>query len=222
MILDAWNITSSESIVGSSTLCVATLGKKLNQLSYSNIGDCGLVVLRHVSESTEAGTVGFSRQSQQSFNAIPQRWRVAYLAQQQLRSFNLPYQLGFSNVSNAPNNFESPTDADTASIPVMPGDIIILATDGLFDNMDLHEILEIVTKWEKEYFPSSAGTLAMQTNGTQAIQKLAETLVNTARTLSLDNQRDGPFALLAKENDIMWGGGMRDDTTVIVGRVVSH
>ena len=25
----------------------------------------------------------------------------------------------------------------TASIPVMPGDIIIMATDGLFDNLDL-------------------------------------------------------------------------------------
>jgi hypothetical protein len=25
--------------------------------------------------------------------------------------------------------------------------------------------------------------------------------------MSLDKNRDGPFALLAKENDIMWGGG---------------
>jgi serine/threonine protein phosphatase PrpC len=51
--------------------------------------------------------------------------------------------------------FESPADADTgqtfpptssssslthlmvASIPVLPGDIIILATDGLYDNIDL-------------------------------------------------------------------------------------
>ena len=33
--------------------------------------------------------------------------------------------------------------------------------------------------------------------------------------------KDSPFALLAKENDIMWGGGMPDDTTVIVLRVIN-
>lgn len=40
-----------------------------------------------------------------------------------------------------------------------------------------------------------------------------------ARELSLDNTRDSPFALLAKENDIMWGGGMPDDITIIAIRV---
>lgn len=41
---------------------------------------------------------------------------IAYLSQQQLRSFNLPYQLGFSDLPDTPQSFESPTDADTASI----------------------------------------------------------------------------------------------------------
>jgi len=50
---------------------------------------------------------------------------------------------------------------------------------------------------------------------------LAEQLVLKARELSLDKQRDSPFAILAKENDILWGGGMPDDTTVIVARVVT-
>ena len=30
-------------------------------------------------------------------------------------------------------------------------------------------------------------------------------------------QRDSPFAVLAKENDIMWGGGMPDDTSGELG-----
>jgi len=38
----------SEGVVGSSTVCVATLDQKLGQLSYSNVGDCGLMVLRHI------------------------------------------------------------------------------------------------------------------------------------------------------------------------------
>lgn len=41
---------------------------------------------------------------------------IAYLSQQQLRSFNLPYQLGYTDIPDTPNSFESPTDADTASI----------------------------------------------------------------------------------------------------------
>ena len=38
--------------------------------------------------------------------------------------------------------------------------------------------------------------------------------------MSLDNSVDSPFALLAKDNDIMWGGGRPDDITVIVATVV--
>ena len=44
-------------------------------------------------------------------------------------------------------------------------------------------------------------------------------VVLRARAASLDNTKDSPFAQLAKENDIMWGGGMPDDTTVIVARI---
>ncbi len=70
--------------------------------------------------------------------------------------------------------------------------------------VDLNEIVELVGNWE-----SKGGSLSA----------LAENLVRSARTLSLDDSRDSPFALLAKENDIMWGGGMPDDTTVVVVKV---
>lgn len=82
---------------------------------------------------------------------------------------------------------------------------MILATDGLFDNMDLDEIVAEVATWER--------------SGSAPVGALAEQLVQKARLLSLDKNRDSPFALLAKENDIMWGGGMPDDTTVVVARV---
>lgn len=38
IILDAWNMNTADGVVGSTTICVAMLDKKLNQLSYSNIG----------------------------------------------------------------------------------------------------------------------------------------------------------------------------------------
>ena len=46
--------------------------------------------------------------------------------------------------------------------------------------------------------------------------------MRTAREFSLNNHKDSPFAVLAKENDIMWGGGMPDDTTVVVMRVFQN
>jgi protein phosphatase PTC7 len=125
----------------------------------------------------------------------------------------------------------------------MAGDIIILATDGLFDNMDLDEIVAEVDLWDKQHAAATSSShdpegtalkavaVAVRGSGSSAeshpaavpdINVLAEQLVHKARTLSLDKNRDSPFALLAKENDIMWGGGMPDDTTVVVARVTSH
>ena len=172
VIMDAWNMTNSEGVVGSTTICVATLDKKLGQLSYSNVGDGGLLVVsvyyvllillcggdvlfttvlyytdellllhctvpqvRHI----DTDVVGYMRQHRHdpgnSITAAPgmngavpgtavvagadSDLHIAYLSQQQLRSFNLPYQLGFSNLPEAPGNFETPSDADTASISGM-------------------------------------------------------------------------------------------------------
>ena len=162
VIVDAWNLTTIQEVVGSSTICVATLDRKLGQLAYSNVGDCGLMVIRHI----DSGTAGYMRERQLPRHLRKNDLRIAYLSQQQLRSFNLPYQLGFSNIPGTPNSFESPHDADTASIPIMVGDIIILATDGLFDNLDLDEIVEEVSNWE----------INSDQKNTENIQSLAEQL----------------------------------------------
>ena len=86
--------------------------------------------------------------------------------------------------------------------------------------MDLHEIVEEITVWERKWFPHGQTdvqkALPLDQNSAQA---LAEQLVIKAREYSLDSSRDSPFAVLAKENDILWGGGMPDDTTVLVARV---
>ena len=51
-------------------------------------------------------------------------------------------------------------------------------------------------------------------------KELAKLLATRAQERSLDKTVDSPFALLAKDNDIMWGGGRPDDITVIVSTVV--
>jgi protein phosphatase PTC7 len=42
----------AQQIEGSSTICIATIDYNLNQLLYSNLGDCGLMVLRHIDSET--------------------------------------------------------------------------------------------------------------------------------------------------------------------------
>jgi protein phosphatase PTC7 len=99
-----------------------------------------------------------------------------------------------------------------------------MATDGLFDNVEMQDIVQEISNWQRDLFDSSPEQLklpAARGAPAGAEQELAKRLVKLARTMSLDKQRDSPFALLAKENDIMWGGGMPDDTTVVVARVVS-
>ena len=47
-----------------------------------------------------------------------------------MRTLILP--IGFCNLNDGLGSWigDSPQDADTASIPVLPGDVVILATDG--------------------------------------------------------------------------------------------
>ena len=47
-----------------------------------------------------------------------------------MRTLILP--IGFCNLNDSLGSWigDSPQDADTASIPVLPGDVVILATDG--------------------------------------------------------------------------------------------
>ena len=41
----------------------------------------------------------------------------------------------------------------------------------------------------------------------EKVGDLAKELCEKARENSLDNTKDSPFAMLAKDNDIMWSGG---------------
>lgn len=52
VMLDAWNLTIGERVIGSSTFCVASIDKNTSQLSYANVGDCGLMVIRHIDSET--------------------------------------------------------------------------------------------------------------------------------------------------------------------------
>ena len=112
--------------------------------------------------------------------------------------------------------------AEAAEWACAPGDVLLLASDGLSDNVAERDLLELVRGWADGAGADSngAGADADADAGADA-GALALTLVATARARSLDRSVDSPFALAAKDCDIMWGGGRPDDVTVLAVRLRS-
>ncbi|KAI8336650.1 phosphatase 2C-like domain-containing protein [Chlamydoabsidia padenii] len=69
--------------------------------------------------------------------SVIRRNNYIFRSEEQQHSFNFPYQLGTAS-------FDSPMDAQQFTIKVEEGDIMILASDGLFDNLYDDEIMEEV------------------------------------------------------------------------------
>jgi hypothetical protein len=82
-------------------------------------------------------------------------------------------------------------DANHLQIVVEETDLVIMASDGLFDNVAEEEIVRIVNALEDEAHTSGAQTLARP-------EIIAQRLAQRAHDLSLDKTIDSPFAILAK------------------------
>ena len=211
---EAWHEMSSASIVGSCTACLVALHPHKSELLATNVGDSGFIIVRHTPDARSSlaeprGTLDVmgSPRRAASYNTSAGHGRhVAFRSPQQLRGFNAPYQLGRAPdvaPGEADDRFETPHDAALVRVPIKGGDLVVLATDGLFDNMPESTILEII-----DGHPDASE------------EELAKLLATRAQELSLDKTVDSPFARRATDNDIMWGGGRPDDITVIVTRIV--
>jgi len=233
VLANAFERVKEENIIGSSTACVGLFDSVRHQLHFSNLGDSGIIVLRHI-DSNVAGALKRDRKTPrvQRKSDI----RIAFVSQQQLKSFNHPFQLGWTGEDIAESDgssFKTAADSCASSIHVRRGDIILMATDGLFDNVDIDDIAEIALEWEQRNGFIRGGDISarekrwaagasMTDLSCEKVTELAEMLCIKARENSLDNSVDSPFAILAKENDIMWSGGMPDDCTVIAMHIVGE
>lgn len=228
----AYERAKEKNVIGSSTACIALFDSVRHQLHFSNLGDSGIIVLRHI-DSDVAGALKRDRDTPR--NERTSDLRVAFVSQQQLRSFNHPFQLGWTGkeIVDESSSFKDASDSCTSSIHILRGDIILMASDGLFDNVDIDDITAIALQWERDHaFIDKGGIAARErrwANGesyseesARNVDELADLLCQKARENSLDNSIDSPFALLAKDNDIMWSGGMPDDCSVIAMHVVGR
>lgn len=231
----AYERVKAGNVIGSATACIAMFDSVRHQLHFSNLGDCGIVVLRHI-DSDVAGSLKRDRLTPRSERKSDMR--VAFVSQQQLKSFNHPFQLGWTGEELPESEWEEssfklPSESCTTSIHIRRGDIIIMATDGLYDNVDVDDICAAALQWEQSNGFIRGGDISARERrwnkgesltllSAQRIGDLTETLCQLAQKNSVDQTKDSPFAILAKENDIMWAGGMPDDCTVLAIHVVGR
>ena len=129
---------------------------------------------------------------------IVRNGEVAFKSSPQQHGFNFPFQLGFDDVHDLPES------ADEYAVPVNTGDVIVVGTDGLFDNVFDEEIAKFVSENQN------------MGNGPEA---LAKELAITAQNMGIYFQRRSPFSVAAEEAGFEYRGGKLDDVTVIVSFV---
>ncbi|KAG5684527.1 hypothetical protein PVAND_013755 [Polypedilum vanderplanki] len=168
-------------ILGSSTACVLILNRETGLLHTANIGDSGFMVVRH--------------------------GEIVHRSEEQQHYFNTPFQLSLPPPGNANRVLsDSPESADTYSFPVKDGDVILVATDGVFDNVPKDLLLETLKGVEGE-------------KDAVKLQMTANSIALMARSLSFDSNFMSPFAINARKNNIHTIGGKPDDITVVLATV---
>lgn len=122
----------------------------------------------------------------------------------QVYSFNTPYQIGKQDKLDTKWS-QAGELADEYEMKVAPGDLLITATDGLWDNLYISEILELAKKFRKD--PAL----------------LAKSLSSRAYIKSKSTQRT-PFqdSVEAEYGIGFWIGGKPDDITVLASLIINE
>jgi protein phosphatase PTC7 len=170
-------------LLGSSTACVLLLDG--STLRAANIGDSGFMVLRR--------------------DPYEERHQITYVSPPQQHSFNFPYQLAGPQCSG-----DDPQLAQKFELEVKKGDVLIVATDGVSDNVWPQEAAAVVSTIIRRGGPPDVA---------------AAGLANFAQFRSQELDHMTPFAFGAQQAGMTFGGGRPymggkpDDITVIVAMV---
>lgn len=173
----------NQSLIGSSTACIIVFNRESNYLHTANLGDSGFVIIRNN--------------------------KIVHRSREQQHYFNSPFQMAIlPNMSSGePSNLfnDSPELAEVSSFELCEGDFIVIATDGLWDNLNESELLN-------EIFNLKSYLL-------EDLERTAQILAKKAVELAFDPDYVSPFAVSARRNGINISGGKPDDVTVLLARV---
>ena len=163
---------------GSSTLVITTLNQKEKKLIATFMGDSCYMILRQKNN----------------------KYFLFYISKAQQHSFNFPFQLGTKGLEG-----DNPKKAILEEHLILKNDIVLLGTDGLFDNLYCKDILEEVQNY--------LDTKEFDAN------EIARNIAKRAYKFSLDKRYFSPFSEDAQKNNLYYPGGKSDDITVVIGKV---
>ncbi|GFR43147.1 hypothetical protein Agub_g4170 [Astrephomene gubernaculifera] len=126
---------------------------------------------------------------------------VAFHTPQQQHGFNFPFQIG-----SADSMSDHPSTAQRFEVSVQPGDLIVLGTDGLWDNCFDEEV---------------ASVLKYCCEQRMEVGKMAQVLAHYARHRASDSKFASPFAYAAFTAGYAYMGGKMDDITAVIC-IVQH
>ncbi|KAF3001230.1 hypothetical protein E8E13_002399 [Curvularia kusanoi] len=216
-------VTEDDTIEGGgSTACLAVAEPNGN-VEVANLGDSGFMHLglNAVRHFTQPQTHGFNTPFQLS--KTPQRMLV------QMAVFGGPSTLS-----------DQPREASITHHKVRHGDVLVFATDGVWDNLSPQDALSIVSKqmvaagaWVEKDGTIEVGRnlakLVQADTGRKADSKSLQAIVATAiakeaKDTGLNTRRDGPFAREVQkyypgEN---WHGGKPDDIAAVIAVVLEE
>ncbi|KAL8180094.1 UNVERIFIED_CONTAM: Protein phosphatase PTC7 [Gekko kuhli] len=190
-------------LLGSSTACIVVLDRTSHRLHTANLGDSGFLVVR-------GGEVVHRSDEQQHYFNTPFQLSIA---PPEAEGVVFSDRLNFGQDGSKAQTFiifvfHSPDAADSTTFDVQLGDIILTATDGLFDNMPDYMILQELKKLKNSNYES--------------IQQTARSIAEQAHELAYDPNYMSPFAQFACDNGLNVRGGKPDDITVLLSIVAEY
>ena len=165
--------------IGSGTVVVTSLTPN-GILKTAYVGDSGYLIFKRVIHRHGRIT-----------------YELTYRSSPQQHSFNCPFQIG--------TNGDDPKHAVVNSHQVEKGDIIVVASDGLFDNLEPAQVKAILDQ----------NCLRGPIDPVQTARQVA----TKAYELSMLPHYDSPFAKEARRSGYKEIGGKADDISVLLGIV---
>ncbi len=175
------------------------------QLDAFNLGDSGFSVYRHL--DTAADT----------------EYGVVYKSPAQEQGFGIPYQLGSHPTANRLDDGQSVTRILLKSL-----DIVVVGSDGLWDNLWDHEMAHIISESMASYLrqwkeQSASANGSGQINFGNFVHRqivgggLTHKIMKEAYLSSIDRKKSTPWSVAMTDTvDMVYDGGKPDDITCVV------
>lgn len=151
-------------------------------LKTCNLGDSGYLLLRPVAGG------GFTS--------------LLYKSESQQHYFNCPFQVGNHNIK------DMPTKAYSTEHKLRKNDVLILATDGVLDNLFERDIQYCV----EQNLPKKGAQI-------DNLQRVSDCISTYAEIKGYDTKYISPFTVESRNHKLDDVGGKADDITVIVSQV---